>query len=126
MGSTSSISVGSDAEQLAEQYLQQRGLRPWQRNFRRRGGEIDLIMFDGQTLVFVEVRFRASTQFTAPSLTVNRAKQRKLVRTAALFIARHAAIANRTMRFDVVEVVGGGQPECRWIPDAFRPQDTRL
>ena len=83
-------------------------------------------MFDGDTLVFVEVRYRATTRFTAPSLTVDSRKQRKLARTAALFVAQNASIANCTMRFDVIEVVGNTQPEFRWTRDAFRPQDTWL
>ena len=101
-------------------------MRAWQRNFRRRGGEIDLIMFDAETLVFVEVRYRTTTRFTAPSLTVDTRKQRKLARTAALFVARNTSIANCTMRFDVIEVVGNTPPEFRWTRDAFRPQDTWL
>ena len=94
------------------------------RNFRRRGGEIDIVMIDGDTLVFVEVRYRRSATFAAPGLTVDRRKQRKLVRAAALFAAAHHRLAGYEMRFDVV-AIEEGKP-VHWIRDAFRPDDSML
>ena len=94
------------------------------RNFRRRGGEIDIVMIDGDAVVFVEVRYRRSAAFAAPDLTVDARKQRKLIRTAALFAAAHRRLANHVMRFDVVAVEEG--PAIRWIRDAFRPDDSAL
>jgi putative endonuclease len=96
------------------------------RNFRCRGGEIDLIMTDGACLAFIEVRCRRSSAFSAPGPTVDRHKQRKLVRTAALFAARHPRHAQRVMRFDVVAIEGGTADGIRWIRDAFRPDDSTL
>jgi putative endonuclease len=94
------------------------------RNFRRRGGEIDIIMIDGDTLVFVEVRYRRSAAFMEPGLTVDTQKQRKLIRTAALFAAAHRRLASYVMRFDVI-AIEEGKP-VRWIRDAFRPDDSAL
>ena len=88
-GPRQSGTVGRHAENTAFQYLLERGLRPVARNFRRRGGEIDIIMLDEHCLVFIEVRYRRNKSFTQPGLTVDTRKQRKLVRTAALFIAMH-------------------------------------
>lgn len=105
-------------------YLRDQGLRPVARNFRRRGGEIDIIMIEGRTLVFVEVRYRSSANFTAPSLTVDARKQRKLVRTAALFAAANRGLAGHEMRFDVVAIEEG--QSVLWIRDAFRPDDSAL
>lgn len=102
------------------------GLRPVARNFRTRGGEIDLIMLDGDCLVFVEVRSRRSNDFTEPGLTVDYHKQRKLIRTAAFFGARNPIYANHVMRFDVVAVEGADPPSIKWIGDAFRPNDSTL
>ena len=116
--------VGRHAEDTAFQYLLERGLRPVARNFRRRGGEIDIIMLDEDCLVFIEVRYRRSKGFTRPGLTVDAHKQRKLVRTAALFIAMHRRLARRVMRFDVVAIEGESTPQ--WIRDAFRPDDSAL
>jgi putative endonuclease len=99
-------------------------LRPVARNFRSRGGEIDLIMLDGDCLVFIEVRCRTSGAFTHPALTVDRRKQRKVVRTAALFVAARPRLALCTMRFDVVAVQGQDESGISWVRDAFRPDDS--
>lgn len=116
--------LGRRAESAALAHLLDQGLRLVTRNFRRRGGEIDLIMFDEEILVFVEVRYRRSATFAAPSLTVDARKQRKLVRTAALFTAGHRGLAHREMRFDVVAIEEG--QSIRWMRDAFRPDDSTL
>ena len=80
-------------------------------------------MLDGECLVFIEVRCRTSGAFTHPALTVDRRKQRKVVRTAALFAAAHPRLALRTMRFDVVAVQGQDEADISWVRDAFRPDD---
>ena len=95
-------------------------------NFRRRGGEIDLLMLDNACLVVVEVRYRKSSAFADPEMTVDRHKQRRLVRTAALFLTRQPHFANHAMRFDVVSIEGKDTPRVRWIRDAFRPDDSML
>lgn len=118
--------LGARAEQLAFRYLIGQGLRPVARNFQCRGGEIDLIMMDGRCLTFIEVRFRRSSAFTAPGPTVDRRKQSKLVRTAAMFAARNPRFAHATMRFDVVAVEGNRDVAIRWYRDAFRPHDSAL
>ena len=81
-------------------------------------------MLHGDCLTFVEVRYRRTVRFSAPALTVDHVKQRKLLRTAALFLARHRRYANYVMRFDVVAISGDGNTE--WIQDAFRPGDSTL
>lgn len=126
MGRGPTRTVGDHAEQQAFQYLVGQGLKPVARNFHTRGGEIDLIMLDGQCLTFIEVRFRRSTRFTEPGLTVDYHKQRKIIRTAALFAARNARLSNYVMRFDVVAVEGDDPPGIKWIKDAFRPNDSTL
>lgn len=115
--------VGFDAEDLAFGYLQSQGLRPLQRNFRCRLGEIDLIMRDADCLVFAEVRYRASNDFTSAGPTVDIHKQRKLIRTAAFFLAGNARYAESIVRFDVVAING---KTVEWIKDAFRPGDASL
>lgn len=116
--------LGRHAENAAFSYLLDKGLRPVARNFRRRSGEIDIIMLDGDTLVFVEVRYRRSAAFAAPGLTVDARKQRKLIRTAALFASAQRHCATREMRFDVIAIEEGNP--VRWIRDAFRPDDSAL
>jgi putative endonuclease len=118
--------VGDCAEQQALDYLLRHGLSPVSRNFRSRGGEIDLVMMDGECLVFIEVRYRKSTDFLAPAFTVDARKQRKILRTAALFLSRHKRHAQRTIRFDVIAITGDTRREVTWVRDAFRPGDSTL
>jgi len=118
--------VGNRAESAAFDYLIKHGLRPVARNFRCRGGEIDLIMLHDRCLTFVEVRYRTNSRFAQPGHTVDRHKQRKIIRTAAMFYARNHAYASHVMRFDVVAIEGGNPPSICWIRDAFRPDDSTL
>lgn len=83
-------------------------------------------MLDGECLTFIEVRYRASTGFVAPADTVEYRKQRKIIRTAAMFIARNQAYSRHTMRFDVVAINGAGNLSVLWIKDAFRPNNSTL
>ena len=120
--------VGDRAEQLACEFLTGKGLRTITRNFRCRLGEIDLVMRHGECLVFVEVRFRGGRRITGAGMTVDIHKQRKLLRTAALFIAGRPALANSAVRFDVVAIDADerGEQTLDWIRDAFRPGDASL
>ncbi|NND48064.1 MAG: YraN family protein [Woeseiaceae bacterium] len=118
--------VGDRAEQKALRFLIRQGLKPVTRNFRSRGGEIDLIMLHGNCLTFVEVRYRNSSRFSTPALTVDRHKQRKILRTAALFLARKPQFARLASRFDVVAITGGEDSTIEWLQDAFRPFDSTL
>ena len=85
-------------------------------------GEIDLIMEDEDCVVFVEVRYRTSTRFVDPALTVDTRKQRKIAQTAAFFLNRYDRSGDRPVRFDVVAAEGaaGATVTIQWIRDAFR------
>lgn len=115
---------GNQAEQLARHYLEQQGLRFEQANFRCRRGEIDLIMRDGDSLVFVEVRYRRNDRYGSAAETVDRQKQRKLVTTALFYLQSNPQQARLTSRFDVVAISGeGNTPRIDWHPDAIQMQD---
>ena len=111
--------VGAAMEEAAARHLQAAGLRIAQRNYRCRRGEIDLIAWDGGTLVFVEVRFRRNDQFGSASSTVDRRKQDKLLATAENYLQRHKL--DCPCRFDVV-AIEGGPDNIQWIPHAFEAQ----
>ncbi len=83
-------------------------------------------MLHDHCLAFVEVRFRKTSSFVAASHTVDLRKQKKIIRTAAMFVARNRRFAMSTMRFDVVAVEGKDKPSIEWIADAFRPNDSTL
>jgi putative endonuclease len=126
VGFQSTATVGRQAEQLAFDYQAEQNLSPVARNFHCRGGEIDLIMLDSDCLTFVEVRYRSSTSYMSASQTIDHHKQRKIIRTAAMFIARNHRFSTYTMRFDVVAIEGVENPTIRWIKDAFRPNNSTL
>jgi len=112
--------IGARFEKSAESFLRAQGIEPLQRNYRCRAGEIDLIMIDGDTIVFVEVRYRASTNFGDPLETITRAKQRKIARAASDFLAREPRYRNHPCRFDAIGITGAGRNvEYNWIKDAF-------
>ena len=102
---------GQQAEALALSWLQQRGLVCVTRNYRCRMGEIDLIMHDGTTLVFVEVRQRRSARFGGAAASITPAKQARLVRTAEHYL--HTLASLPPCRFDAVLLDGQQPPE--WL-----------
>ncbi len=109
---------GRQAETLAWEYLQSRGLRLLQRNFRSRRGEIDLVLQDHGSLVFVEVRYRHASRFGSGAESVDRHKQSKLIACAQHFLQTYPKMARQPCRFDVVSVGGSGE-SIEWIRDAF-------
>lgn len=109
--------TGARAEQQALEYLEGAGLCLVERNFRCRYGEIDLIMFDTETVVFVEVRFRRNSLFGGPAASVDQRKRQRLITTAEHFLQKHAALRRRPARFDIVAVTEPNAIE--WIPNAF-------
>ena len=102
---------GQQAETLALSWLQQRGLVCVARNYRCRMGEIDLIMHDGTTLVFVEVRQRRSARFGGAAASITPAKQARLVRTAEHYL--HTLPRLPPCRIGAV-LLGGQQPP-EWL-----------
>ena len=105
------------SEDIAAEFLQRQGLELLVTNYRNRTGEIDLIMIDDQTLVFVEVKQRRDSQFGRPEESVGMAKLR---RTAASYLQRHDRSQSWPCRFDVVAITGSPHaPVCRWIQNAF-------
>lgn len=113
---------GAAVEAAAQARLCAAGLVPVTRNARYRGGELDLVMRDGTTTVFVEVRYRATAGFGGGAASVDLRKRRKLVLAAQLFLLAHPALADQPCRFDVVEA-WGEPPQLRWLRDAFRLED---
>jgi putative endonuclease len=93
-----------------------------ERNVRSRFGELDLIMRDGQALVFVEVRYRRGAAFGGGAGSVDPHKQARLVTTASRFLQAHRRLARLPCRFDVVAISGTAAPyRIEWLRDAFRP-----
>lgn len=115
--------LGALGEAAAEAHLLALGFRLVARNHRCPRGEVDLIMEQGDLLVFVEVRTRASDAFGAPSETISAGKRRRIVAAARDFLARRRG-PDRELRFDVLSVVDApGAPHIEHIPAAFDADD---
>lgn len=116
--------LGAAVEAAAREHLTDAGLQPVAANANYRLGELDLVMLDRETLVFIEVRYRRDQRFGGGAASVDFRKQRKLVRAAQLFLQRHPRYADGPCRFDVVEAEGDpAAPQLNWLRDAFRADD---
>jgi len=111
---------GRRGEDLAHRFLRRQGLTIVARNFHQRAGrgELDIVAWDRQTLVFVEVKSRASAEFGSPGRAVGIDKERDLRRAAGEYLRRSGA-AREQARFDLVNIVLTEPPEIEWIKDAF-------
>lgn len=115
VGARSTLARGHHYEAQARAWLEAHGLRWVASNHRCRFGEIDLIMTDQGSLVFVEVRYRRSARHGGAPASVDARKQQKLVTTARHYLSRHPS--ERPCRFDVIAI--DGENVIRWIKGAF-------
>jgi putative endonuclease len=112
-------SIGRRGEDAALRHLETAGLKLLERNYRCRGGEIDLVMQDGGTLVLVEVRLRSSDQFGGAAASVDHGKQSRVAHAARHLMLTRPLYRRMPARFDVV-AIDRGAAEISWIRDAFR------
>ena len=111
--------LGQVGEDAAERFYRKSGFRILERNYRCKGGEIDLIVRRGSLVVFCEVKTRRTDRWGEPSEAVHHAKQGRLRRLAAMWLSERRP-GSVDIRFDVVGViVRPGRAEVRHIPDAF-------
>ena len=111
---------GDAGEQCAVEHLQREGYTIVSRNYRTRGGEIDIIALDGAILCFVEVRSRETDAFGDPLETVGRAKQRRIVKAARHYMVGRQQ-QDREIRFDVVGIVLRPELRIQLVRGAFEP-----
>ena len=109
---------GKQAEDLAARFLVKRGLSILARNFRCRGGEIDLVCRDGKAIVFVEVRLRRNPGFGGAGASITPTKQRRIILAAQHYLAAHAR-ADSDCRFDCILLDGISENRLDWVRDAF-------
>ena len=116
---------GEYTESLACRFLEEKGFTLLERNFHCRFGEIDLIMQDNGSIVFVEVRYRRSNNFGSGAETITASKQSKLIKTASAYLQQHAKLNQYPARFDVVSITGSVATsnikniDFDWIKNAF-------
>ncbi|MCH5267474.1 MAG: YraN family protein [Lachnospiraceae bacterium] len=109
--------VGIHYEELAARYLQDKGYQILERNYRTPCGEIDIIARQGNTLVFVEIKFRSGEQYGTPSEAVDYVKRQRISKVALYFYSRYGYEQELPCRFDVIAICGGERIEH--IEDAF-------
>tara|TARA_R110002020_G_scaffold244438_2_gene458104 strand:- start:940 stop:1311 length:372 start_codon:yes stop_codon:yes gene_type:complete len=109
---------GTAIEQIAAQWLCQQGLTLVTQNHYVKGGELDLVMRDGDILVFVEVKHRTTARYGHPLETITYQKQQRLVRAAKLYIARGGL--SSPCRFDILGIIGKPPDlDFHWVKAAF-------
>ncbi len=112
--------IGAAKEDIALSYLEKQGLTLVERNFSSKLGEVDLIMRDPfNKLIFVEVRYRNSTQYGGSAASISRGKQHHIVRTAKWYLRLRHKHNPPLCRFDVVAMNGDNEDSINWIKNAF-------
>jgi putative endonuclease len=115
--------AGAAFEQRACAELERAGLKLLARNYTTRHGELDLVMRDRDTVVFVEVRYRVRAGHGDAAASITRAKQDRLIRAAQLWLAAHPQHAQRPCRFDVVSYDGpAADARMQWLRGAFEAE----
>ena len=118
--------LGAAAEDAALAFLIGEALLLLARNVRYPFGEIDLVMRDGTTVVFVEVRYRRNASFGGAAVSIDASKRRKIARAAQAWLSSHRQFAQASCRFDVMTVAPGSNAlACHWIRAAFTLDDLR-
>jgi putative endonuclease len=116
---TAAQTAGDLAESQARAHLERHGLRLITQNWLCRRGELDLVMLDGDTVVFVEVRYRRHAAWGGALESVDTRKQARLAAAAAAFLQQQPRWNRHPCRFDVVALQPGSPPVLEWIKNAF-------
>lgn len=119
-GAVTSWQRGRWAESLALQHLQAQGLSLLEKNYHARRGEIDLIMQEDNTIVFLEVRYRADSRYMDALETIDAKKCARIIGASQRYLQSLPGPLHKTCRFDVVIIGGADKPGIRWIKNAFQ------
>ncbi len=112
--------IGKTAEEMALQYLQSQHLSLIAKNWRCNYGEIDLIMTDKQTVIFIEVRYRKQSLWGDAAETVTYSKRQKVIKAATLFLQQNNSFLAKPCRFGVIAMTGElDNPSITWLTNAF-------
>jgi len=121
-GERDHLAVGRRAEDLAADLLRSNGAVVLDRNYRTPRGELDLVVREGEAIVFVEVRARRSSAFGSPAETVGPRKQERIRRAARAWLSAHA-LEDAPVRFDLVTFTGARLEQVEVFRDAFGYSD---
>ncbi len=121
---TTSVQLGHDSETLALTYLEQQGLLFKARNFRCKVGEIDLILYENNVLVFVEVRRRNHRDYGSGLESITPSKQHRLFKAAIYYLMTQDLVNKVDCRFDIISIDQHNTVD--WIKNTFEPNDDVL
>ncbi|MEM7276712.1 MAG: YraN family protein [Pseudomonadota bacterium] len=130
IGSSPRQQLGEQHERAAHRFLCAQGLKPIDKNFRCKTGELDLIFSQDNTLTIAEVRYRSRQDFGGAAASIGQAKQQRIVRATETFLQRYPVFRHCSVRFDIVAINAlannsAENPEIEtsieWLQDAFRP-----
>lgn len=114
------LETGGEGEDLAESFLKSEGFRIVERNFRCKGGEVDLIVWRKEEIHFVEVKARGSKAFGDPLESIGEAKQRRISQAAQIFLLKNPVFDKHQKNFSVITVNSSvTPPQIEFIPNAF-------
>jgi putative endonuclease len=107
-------------EDIAFDYLKQKGLKKVKRNFNCKAGEIDIIMTNNDILIFIEVKYRKNSDWVSAVESVTKSKQKKIIKAAQLFLLKNKQYKDWSCRFDVIAIQGDKHDfKINWIKHAF-------
>lgn len=109
-------SLGAEKEELAIAYIKEQGAELLEKNFYFHGGELDLVVKDGEYLCFIEVKYRKSSSYGYPEEAVTAAKQKKIIQGAKVFLYQNKYPSDTPCRFDVISIY---KENISWMKDAF-------
>lgn len=111
--------TGKQYEEKAAEFLIKNGVKILDRNFALKGGEIDIIGRDENSIIFVEVKYRKNATHGQPFESVNIKKQKSICRIATMYIKIKKLPNNGSFRFDVISILDN---EIKWYKNAFNYQ----
>lgn len=121
MGNLDKRSIGAAAENKARIFLEKNGLTFLEKNYACQFGEIDLIMQDGEYIVFVEVRLRNNEDYTSALESISKTKQYRISKTAIFYLIEKKWLNKMDCRFDVLAM---DDTTIDWIKNAFDVEMT--
>jgi len=111
------VKTGFHGQDIAQNYLLNKGMSLVEANYRTRQGEIDLIMQDGTYIVFVEVKYRRNIKYGLPREAIGKSKQKKILKAAEYYVSR--STREQDYRFDAIEIIESKDIQINHIENAF-------
>jgi len=110
---------GFKQENIALKFLKKRGLKLIEQNYNTKLGEVDLIMREGNTIIFIEVRYRRSSAYGSACESVTYYKQQKIIKASTVYLQRNNLYDRVNIRFDIIAISSDSIHPIEWVKNAF-------